>query len=99
MKEKKRKQTKKTKEINVDWDKTFSMMWGHIVAAVSVVFDTTEDPAVLEKAIGGFHLCAAIASYYVFSDVLDNLVVSFPSFSFFYFFIIKFMSFFLYFLY
>ena len=51
-------------------------MWGHIVAAVSVVFDTTDDTQVLEKAINGFHLCATIASYYVFSDVLDNLVVS-----------------------
>ncbi len=60
----------------VDIRNIFAILWGPIIAAISVVFDTTDDPALLEKAINGFYVCAAIASHYLFSDVLDNLVVS-----------------------
>lgn len=51
------------------------------MATISVVFDTSDDPAVLEKAINGYYMCASIAAYYLYSDVLDNLVISLCKFS------------------
>ncbi|KAL6056157.1 GDP/GTP exchange factor for ARF [Balamuthia mandrillaris] len=55
----------------------FSIILGcPIIAAISVVFDTTEDEAILQKALGGFNLCAEISAYYNLGDIFDNLVRS-----------------------
>jgi len=59
----------------------FAVIWGSLIAAISVVFDTTYDENILQKMIDGFNLCAQISAHYHMSDVLDNLVISLCKFS------------------
>lgn len=61
----------------------FAVIWGPIIAAISVVFDTTseEDEHILKKTLDGFNLCAKISAHYHLSDVFDNLVISLCKFS------------------
>jgi len=59
----------------------FAVIWGSLIAAISVVFDTAYDENVLQKMIDGFNLCAQISAHYHMSDVLDNLVISLCKFS------------------
>eukprot|EP01114_Cavostelium_apophysatum_P009107 TRINITY_DN2217_c0_g1_i3.p1 TRINITY_DN2217_c0_g1~~TRINITY_DN2217_c0_g1_i3.p1 ORF type:complete len:1471 (+),score=363.32 TRINITY_DN2217_c0_g1_i3:184-4596(+) len=59
----------------------FSVIWGALVASISVVFDTAYDELVLQKTVDGFNLCARISAHYHLSHVLDNLVLSLCKFS------------------
>ena len=59
----------------------FAIIWGSTVAALSYVFDKSEDAAVVERALNGFQRCAMIAAHYHMSDVFDNLVISLCKFS------------------
>lgn len=52
-----------------------------IIAAISVVFDTSYEDHIVQKALGGFNLCALISAHYGLSDVFDNLVISLCKFS------------------
>ena len=47
----------------------FILMWGPTVAAVSVVLDHAEEPAVLRRALDGFLLTAKIAAFHRIDDV------------------------------
>lgn len=59
----------------------FQLVWGPTVAALSYVFDKTQDEGVITKASGGFRKCAAVAAHYVMSDVFDNLMINLCKFS------------------
>lgn len=59
----------------------FTLVWGPTVAAVSFVFDKSQDEVIVGKAIGGFRKCAAIAAHYGMSDVFDNLIINLCKFS------------------
>ncbi|TRY67573.1 hypothetical protein TCAL_07827 [Tigriopus californicus] len=59
----------------------FSIIWGSTVAALSYVFDKSNDPAVINRALNGFQRCAMIAAHYHMSDVFDNLVISLCKFT------------------
>ena len=59
----------------------FTLVWGPLIAALSVVLDTSDADNILERSIDGFNICAKIASYYQLSDVLDNLITSLCKFS------------------
>ena len=54
----------------------FQHVWGPAVAALSYVFDTTTDSAVVTRAVGGFRDCAALCARFDLCDVFDNLVVA-----------------------
>ncbi len=59
----------------------FSIIWGPTVAALSYVFDKSDDRDVVRRALNGFQRCAMIAAHYHMSDVFDNLVISLCKFS------------------
>lgn len=59
----------------------FSIIWGSTVAALSYVFDKSNDPVVINRALNGFQRCAMIAAHYHMSDVFDNLVISLCKFT------------------
>ena len=43
------------------------------------MFDTSYEDHIVQKALGGFNLCALISAHYGLSDVFDNLVVRISS--------------------
>ena len=59
----------------------FGLMWGPTVAAVSVVLDHAEDPAVVRQALDGLLLAAKIAAFHHVDEVMDSLVVSLSKFT------------------
>ena len=59
----------------------FSVLWGTLVAAISLVFETTKTKEIVAMAIEGFQLCAKIGAHFSLSQVVDNLVVSLCKFS------------------
>lgn len=59
----------------------FAIVWGPTVAALSFVFDRSNDDAIIQKAINGFRKCALISAHYEMSDVFDNLVISLCKFT------------------
>lgn len=59
----------------------FSLSWGPIVAALSFIFDKSQDPQILTKSLSGFKKCATISAHYGMSDVFDNLVISLCKFT------------------
>eukprot|EP00898_Chlorokybus_atmophyticus_P000253 jgi/Chlat1/1228/Chrsp115S01684 len=59
----------------------FVIMWGPSVAAISVVFDHTEDEDVLRECLDGFISIAKVAAHHRLEDVLDNLVISLCKFT------------------
>eukprot|EP01091_Cochliopodium_minus_P008503 TRINITY_DN1946_c0_g3_i1.p1 TRINITY_DN1946_c0_g3~~TRINITY_DN1946_c0_g3_i1.p1 ORF type:complete len:1523 (-),score=479.02 TRINITY_DN1946_c0_g3_i1:241-4809(-) len=59
----------------------FSILWGTLVAAISLVFETTKTKEIVAMAIEGFQLCAKIGAHFGLSQVVDNLVVSLCKFS------------------
>ena len=59
----------------------FSIIWGPTVAALSYVFDKSQEKAVIERAVQGFQRCAMIAAHYRMSDVFDNLIISICKFT------------------
>nr|CAD7196617.1 unnamed protein product [Timema douglasi] len=59
----------------------FSLIWGPTVAALSFVFDKSNDTAIYQKAIAGFRKCAMISAHYSMSNDFDNLVISLCKFT------------------
>ncbi|TKR64527.1 hypothetical protein L596_025041 [Steinernema carpocapsae] len=59
----------------------FGIIWGSVTAALSYVFEKSEQDQILMKALNGFRKCAAIAAHYGMSDVFDNLVICLCKFS------------------
>ena len=59
----------------------FVLAWGPTIAALSFVFDKSEDAAIAQKAVAGFKKCALVAATYGLSDVFDNLVISLCKFT------------------
>lgn len=59
----------------------FGIVWGPTVAALSFVFDKSNDEVIIQKAISGFRKCAMISAHYGMSDVFDNLVISLCKFT------------------
>ncbi len=51
----------------------FGLIWGPTIAALSFVFDKSEEDAILQKAMSGFRKCAAISAHYgtVVSELLS----------------------------
>ncbi|XP_065163849.1 Golgi-specific brefeldin A-resistance guanine nucleotide exchange factor 1 isoform X2 [Atheta coriaria] len=54
----------------------FSLIWGPTVAALSFVFDKSEDPAVYKHALWGFNRCAFISSHFSMTANLDMLMAT-----------------------
>jgi brefeldin A-resistance guanine nucleotide exchange factor 1 len=52
----------------------FSLIWSPAIAAMSVVFEHTDDEAVLQEVLGGFTSIAKVAAALAQTDVLDNLL-------------------------
>nr|CAD7256019.1 unnamed protein product [Timema shepardi] len=59
----------------------FSLIWGPTVAALSFVFDKSNDTAIYQKAIAGFRKCAMISAHYSMSNDFDNLLISLCKFT------------------
>ncbi|XP_023706010.1 Golgi-specific brefeldin A-resistance guanine nucleotide exchange factor 1 isoform X5 [Cryptotermes secundus] len=59
----------------------FSLIWGPTVAALSFVFDKSNDATIYQKAISGFRKCAMISAHYGMSSDFDNLVISLCKFT------------------
>ncbi|GLH14697.1 Golgi-specific brefeldin A-resistance guanine nucleotide exchange factor 1 [Gryllus bimaculatus] len=59
----------------------FSLIWGPTVAALSFVFDKSNDATIYQKAISGFRKCAMISAHYGMSNDFDNLVISLCKFT------------------
>lgn len=59
----------------------FSLSWGPIVAALSFIFDKTQDTVIIQRSLNGFKKCATISAHYGMSDVFDNLVISLCKFT------------------
>lgn len=59
----------------------FALIWGPIVAALSFVFDKSDDPAVYKKAIQGFERCAFISSSFGMCQNLDMLILTLCKFT------------------
>ncbi|KAB0793293.1 hypothetical protein PPYR_12913 [Photinus pyralis] len=63
-----------------DYD-LFALIWGPIVAALSFIFDKSEDPTVYQRAIKGFESCAFISSHFGISTNLDMLILTLCKFT------------------
>lgn len=59
----------------------FALIWGPTVAALSSIFDKSEDPTVYKKAIRGFERCAFISSHFQMTQNLDMLVLTLSKFT------------------
>lgn len=59
----------------------FALIWGPIIAALSFVFDKSEDPNVYKKAIHGFESCAFISSHFGITKNLDMLILTLCKFT------------------
>jgi golgi-specific brefeldin A-resistance guanine nucleotide exchange factor 1 len=60
----------------------FSLVWGPVIAAASVLFDSVGDRSPLvQRAIDMFYLCARVAARHRLCNVLDNLVITLCKFS------------------
>lgn len=62
-------------------DDMFAIVAGPTVAAISVVFDHTEDEDVYQLCIDGFLDAAKIAAYLHLDSVLDDIVISLSKFT------------------
>lgn len=59
----------------------FHIIWGQILAALTMSFEASDDPQIYQECIRGFELCMHIASHCYVEDALDTLVDSFAKFS------------------
>jgi brefeldin A-resistance guanine nucleotide exchange factor 1 len=59
----------------------FLATWGPTVAALSSVFDHSEEKRVVQRATAGFSKCASVAARYELRDVFDNVIISLCKFS------------------
>lgn len=58
-----------------------SLIWGPTVAALSFVFDKSEDPAVYQRAMKGFEKCAYISAQFGLYSNFDTLILSLCKFT------------------
>ncbi|MFH4973909.1 hypothetical protein AB6A40_000618 [Gnathostoma spinigerum] len=59
----------------------FAIIWGPATAALSYVFDKSDQETILQKSLNGYRKCASIAAHYGMSDVFDNLIIHLCKFS------------------
>lgn len=59
----------------------FTLIWGPIVAALSFVYDKTDDVTICKKAIQGFERCAYISSSFGMCQNLDMLILTLCKFT------------------
>ncbi|KAF6039545.1 GBF1 [Bugula neritina] len=59
----------------------FTIIWGPTIAALSFVFDKSQDSVIVQKAITGFRKCAMISAHYGLSEVFDNIIISLCKFT------------------
>lgn len=59
----------------------FTLIWGPIVAALSFVFDKSDDSTVYKRSIKGFESCAFISSHFNCTQNLDMLVLTLCKFT------------------
>ncbi|XP_071455207.1 Golgi-specific brefeldin A-resistance guanine nucleotide exchange factor 1 isoform X2 [Hetaerina americana] len=59
----------------------FTLIRRPTVAALCLVFDKSNDPAIYEMAISGFKKCALISAHYGMSNDFDSLVISLCKFT------------------
>ncbi|XP_046405240.1 Golgi-specific brefeldin A-resistance guanine nucleotide exchange factor 1 isoform X2 [Ischnura elegans] len=59
----------------------FTLIRRPTVAALCLVFDKSNDPAIFEMAITGFKKCALISAHYGMSNDFDSLVISLCKFT------------------
>ncbi|GMT18525.1 hypothetical protein PFISCL1PPCAC_9822, partial [Pristionchus fissidentatus] len=59
----------------------FALIWGPAIAALSYVFDKSDNEHILQRALSGYRQCASIAADYGMSDVFDNLAIHLCKFS------------------
>lgn len=59
----------------------FSLIWGPIIAALSFVFDKSEEPNVYKRAVKGFESCAFISSHFGITQNLDMLILTLCKFT------------------
>lgn len=62
----------------------FQLIYGPIVAALSFVFEKSEDQTVYKKVMQGFERCAFIAANFTMTHNLDMLILSICKFTVFY---------------
>lgn len=59
----------------------FSLIFGPIVAALSFVFDKSEEAPIFNKAITGFQKCAQISAHFNMTKNVDMLIASLSKFT------------------
>uniref|UniRef100_A0AC35TM01 SEC7 domain-containing protein n=1 Tax=Rhabditophanes sp. KR3021 TaxID=114890 RepID=A0AC35TM01_9BILA len=59
----------------------FGIVWGPTAAALSYVFDKSDQETIWNKSLNGYRKCASIAAHYALSDVFDNLIISLSKYS------------------
>ncbi|KAI6222894.1 SEC7 domain-containing protein [Aphelenchoides fujianensis] len=59
----------------------FNTIWGPATAALSYIFDRSEEKKTLLKVLNGYGNCATVAAYYGMTDVFDNLIIHLCKFS------------------
>lgn len=62
----------------------YQLIYGSIVAALSFVFEKTEEQNIYKKVIEGFDKCAVIASNFYMTENLDMLILTLSKFTLFY---------------
>jgi len=62
-------------------EELFLVIWGPTVAALSYVYDNSNDKITIQKTIQGFRKLASISAYYNLSEVFDNLLISLCKFT------------------
>lgn len=59
----------------------FNLIWGPTVAALSFVFDKSDDALIYQRAIKGFQKCAFISSQFNICTNLDTIILSLCKFT------------------
>ncbi|OHS97515.1 Sec7 domain containing protein [Tritrichomonas foetus] len=59
----------------------FQCVWGGVLAALTMSFEMTDDPEIVNWCLKGFQLCTHIASHCYVEDALATLVDSFAKFT------------------
>ncbi|CAH1155460.1 unnamed protein product [Phaedon cochleariae] len=59
----------------------FQILYGPVIAALSFVFEKSEDQAIYKKVVQGFEQCAFIASNFNMTENLDMLLITLCKFS------------------
>ncbi|CAD5221044.1 unnamed protein product [Bursaphelenchus xylophilus] len=59
----------------------FNTVWGPATAALSYIFERSEEKSTLSRTLNGYSNCATVAAYYGMTDVFDNLIIHLCKFS------------------